>query len=76
MSQVQLFHCVVPACKSMEAKSFPCSSFMDSTHQDDALSQYNALREHSGLPKVRILPHGTTFQPLANHRPQREMALK
>jgi hypothetical protein len=68
--------CNIPATAAMEAKSFPCGSYKDWTVQEDALSQYNALREHSGLPKVRKLPEGTTFTPLAPHHKQREMALK
>ena len=72
-----IVQCLIPATAAMEAKTLLCSAFMDHTAEDDALSQYNALREHSGLPKVRNLPKGTSFKagPVAHPR-QREMALK
>lgn len=74
---VQVVQCLVPATPSMEAKSLLCSAFMDHSIEDDALSQYNALREHSGLPKARHLPKGTSYKAIpSTHQRQREMALK
>ena len=69
--------CQIPATAAMEAKTLLCSAFMDHTVEEDALSQYNALREHCGIPKVRHLPKGTAFKGIpVTHQRQRELALK
>lgn len=77
MPAASVIQCLVPATPSMEAKTLLCSTFMDHTAEDNALSQYNALREHVGMPKVRHLPKGTEFKVIpVTHQRQREFALK
>jgi hypothetical protein len=51
---------------TMEQGSYKCiaEASYSETMRQNALWQYNKAREHDGLPPVKRLPNGTTFDPV------------
>ena len=53
----------VPA--TMEQGNYKClaEASFGQTMRQDALQQYNSARDHDGLPPIKRMPKGTTYEP-------------
>ncbi len=51
---------------TMEQVSYRCivEKGYNQTMRQDALWQYNSARDHDGLPPVKRMPKGTTYEPV------------
>ncbi len=57
----------MPITRNVSPVAIYCQAYSMETKEENALWDYNRIREHDGLPPLDTLPEGTTFEAVENN---------